>query len=133
MTVPGKLWTTDTAATGTAESTVSWWAELGSYYGKTVGSRSSRPSPNKKTIHKVLVRLELAAGSTATISIRYDNSAEWITVQTITDIQSAEKSSWYLPVIPRRTDHFKLKIAGTGPCIVHSITTEVYEGSPNRL
>ena len=133
VTVPGKLWTTDTEATGTAESTVSWWAELGSYYGKTVGSRSSRPSPNKKTIHKVLVRLELAAGSTATISIRYDNSAEWTTVQTITDIQSAEKSSWYLPVIPRRTDHFKLKVAGTGPCIVHSITTEVAEGSPNKL
>lgn len=133
VTVPGKLWTTDTAATGTAESAVSWWAELGSYYGQNVNSRSSRPSPNKKTIHKVLVRLELAAGSTATISIRYDNSAEWVTVQTITDIQSAEKSSWYLPVIPRRTDHFKLKIAGTGPCIVHSITTEVYEGSPNRL
>lgn len=133
VTVPGKLWTTDTEATGTAESAVSWWAELGSYYGQNVNNRSSRPSPNKKTIHKVLVRLELAAGSTCTVSIKYDNATEWTTVQTITDIQSAEKSSWYLPVIPRRTDHFKLKIAGTGPCIVHSITTEVYEGSPNRL
>jgi hypothetical protein len=133
VTVPGKLWTTDTGAAGTAEAAVSWWAELGDYYGQNVNSRRSRPSPNKKTISKVLVRLELPAGSAAGILIRYDGGGDWITVQSITAEQSARKQSWYLPVIPRRCDHFRLKLQGTGPCIVHSITTEVYEGSPNRL
>ena len=133
LTAAGALWTTDTEATGTAEAAVSWWVELGDYYGTHTVNRSSRPSPNKKGISKLLVRFELPAGSTASILIRYDSKGDWTTVHSITAELSARKQSWYLPVVPRRCDHFRLKLQGSGPCIVHSITTELYEGSPNRV
>ncbi len=119
LTAGGALWTTDTGAAGTAEGTVSWSAEFADF---TV------QSPNKKWIGKLLLRLELPAGSTVSLFIRYDGAGDW---QSVAALTGTGKSSRYLPVIPRRCDHFRLKLTGSGPCVLHSLTTETREGSPN--
>ncbi len=119
LTAGGSLWTTDTEAAGTAEGPVNWWAESGDY---------TRQSPNKKGVSKLLLRLEPAVGSTVTLLIRYDSAGDWETVAALT---AAPKGSRYLAVVPRRCDHFRLKLTGTGGCVLHSLTTEAYVGSPN--
>ena len=119
LTAAGTLWTTDASAAGTAEGAVSWYAELGDY---------TRQSPKRKGLSKLLLRLEPGTGSSVTVLIRYDGRGDWETAATIT---GAGKGSRYLPVIPRRCDHFRLRLAGTGPCLLHSLTVESYEGSPN--
>lgn len=130
LTATGALWTTDTGATGTAEAAVSWVAEFGDYYMYINSGRSAKSSPNKKHITKVLIRLELPTNSTAAVYIRYDSAGDWANVASLT---ADAKKSHYLPVVPRRCDHFRLKLTGSGPCIVHSLTTETSEGSPNKL
>ena len=119
LTAAGTLWTTDASAAGTAEGAVSWYAELGDY---------TRQSPKRKGLSKLLLRLEPGTGSRVSVLIRYDGRGDWETAATIT---GAGKGSRYLPVIPRRCDHFRLRLAGTGPCLLHSLTVESYEGSPN--
>ena len=130
LTSTGSLWTTDTTATGPTETAVNWYAELGDYYMTTSDGRSSKSSPNKKHITKILIRLELPTGSTAAVHIKYDSMGDWMLVANLT---ATIKKSYYLPVVPRRCDHFRLKLSGSGPCIVHSLTTETAEGSPNKL
>ena len=113
----GEMWTTDSAAGGTAEEPVSWYAEFADY---------TMDSPNKKGVSKLLVRLEPASGSTAGVSIQYDSDGVWRSVASLT---AQQKRSWVLPVIPRRCDHFRVRLSGIGPCIVHSLTVESYTGS----
>ena len=119
LTAAGTLWTTDGSASGTAEGAVSWYAELGDY---------TRRSPNRKSLSKLLLRLEPGAGSSVSVLIRYDGQGDWVSVATVT---GAGKGSRYLPVVPRRCDHFRLKLTGSGPCLLHSLTVESCEGSPN--
>ena len=130
LTSGGALWTTDEAATGTAEAAFQWSAELGDYYTYAATGRTSRYSPNKKHITKILIRLDLPTNATATVSIRYDSTGDWITAASLT---AGVKRSEYIAIIPRRCDHFRLKLAGTGRAKVYSITTETAEGSPNKL
>ena len=43
-------------------------------------------------------------------------------------------TSYYLPVVPRRCDHFRLRIKGRGLyTTLHSLTLELSGGSPNKL
>ena len=83
--------------------------------------------PNKKIVGKLQLRIELDAGATAQAWIRYDSVGDWIPAG---DKLSADvKRSYTLPLIPRRCDHFRLKITGTGRAFIHSLTREFYVGS----
>lgn len=119
LTAEGVLWSTDVSGGGTAEGPVSWYAEFGD---------STQRSPNKKGIGKLLLRLEAGENSSVRVLIRYDSSGVW---ETVAEMTPGAKGSRYLPVVPRRCDHFRLRLTGTGPCILHSLTAETYEGSPN--
>lgn len=82
-------------------------------------------SPNKKTTAKMLVRTELDAGSTLTIQISCDGG-EYITVRTLT---APDKRSYYLPILIRRCDHFRIRLKGVGGWRLYSLTREYSEGS----
>lgn len=83
-------------------------------------------SPDKKGISKLQVRLEAQEGSTVTVLIRYDSSGDWEEVKAL---QAEKKQSFYLPIIPRRCDHFRLKFKAVGPWKLYSLSAEVYAGS----
>lgn len=86
-------------------------------------------SPNRKGVSKIQLRLTIAPGAHVTVKIRYDSQLDWLTVKTLTGIG---KDSYYLPVIPRRCDHLRLRIEGVGKWKLHSLVRESYAGSEQK-
>ena len=58
--------------------------------------------------------------------MRFDSDGEWKDVSTLS---ATVKRSFYLPIIPRRSDHFQIKITGTGQWKLYSLVRESYSGS----
>ena len=50
-------------------------------------------------------------------------------LEPVSSLEAAAKRSYYLPIIPRRADHYRLKLEGTGACRVYSLVREFYSGS----
>ena len=84
-------------------------------------------SPDKKGVGKLHLRVKLAQGASLTVSIRFDSGA-WETVKTVTGTGS--RRSYYLPIIPRRADHFRLRLSATNAWTLESLAREEYSGSP---
>ena len=114
----GELWSTRSMASGTQEEAVRWWAEFGDI---------TEEEPNKKGVSRLHIRLELEEGATAGVWIQYDSDGQW--KQIGKQLQAERKRSFNLPVIPRRCDHYRLKLEGVGQCYLHSIAREYYVGS----
>ena len=122
----GKLWDLDPGpeAEGTPEEAVSWFAEWADLY-----EGDDVPLPHKKGLTKLLVRLDLAEGSAFAIQALYDSRGDW---ETVAELGAEKQRSYYLPIIPRRVDHYRLRLSGTGPCLVRSLTREYDAGSNLR-
>lgn len=91
--------------------------------------------PNRKGTAKIQIRGELGTGATLTVKIKFDSGRPgspsdtqggWETVKTLT---ATVKRSWYLPIIPRRSDHFRLRFEGVGEWRIYSLVRENYSGS----
>ena len=100
------------------EAPVEWMAEFGDIV---------EGSPNKKGIAKILLRLELEDGATAEGWMRFDSAGDWIRVNGT--LQEGVKRSYYLPLVPRRADHYRIRLTGTGGCKVYALTRQYYDGS----
>lgn len=111
------------------EEPVAWSAEWADFYEYSGSSSSSAAIPQEKGIGKLLIRLELDEGAGADIRIQFDSDGIWRTVRSL---DAHTKRSWYLPIVPRRCDHFRLRLEGRGGCRVYSLTREVYAGSELR-
>lgn len=126
----GKLWLNGNARTApqgaTVETGMEWVAEWADFYEYTSYSNKSSPIPEKKGIGKLLLRLELDEAASVTIKMQFDSDGTWRDVKTLT---TATKRSYHLPIIPRRCDHFRIKMEGTGGCRIYSLAREVYVGS----
>lgn len=81
---------------------------------------------DRKSVHRVQMRLIVGAGTTVTVAIRYDSTGDWVTVKTIA---AMTKQSVYLPVLPRRCDHFRLKITGSGEWKLCGLGLDLRQGS----
>ena len=108
------------------EGPVEWSAEWADFYEAAGSSSSAAPIPQEKGIGKLLIRLELDEGAEADILIQFDSDGVWRRVKRL---EAGRKRSFYLPVVPRRCDHFRLRMEGKGGCRVFSLTREVYAGS----
>ena len=126
----GKLWMNGNARSvpqGAAqEALVAWKAEWADFYEYTTYSSSSTATPEKKGIGKLLLRLELDEDASVQIDMQFDSDGVWRTVKTL---QTEVKRSYYLPIIPRRCDHFRIRMTGNGGCRLYSLVREVYNGS----
>lgn len=85
--------------------------------------------PNKKQIAKLQVRISIDAGASVTFWMMFDSSGEW---EEISTIESQVLRSYYLPLVPRRCDHYKIKITGIGGWRLYSMTREDAIGSELR-
>jgi len=83
-------------------------------------------SPDKKGFSKVQLRAELEAGAALSVLLQFDSDGEWRQVSTL---KADRKRSFSLPVIPRRCDHWRLRLEGTGRWRLLSLAREYYEGS----
>ena len=83
-------------------------------------------SPNRKGTAKLQMRVELEAGATLTVKMMFDSDGEW---RHVAELTTEKKRSYYLPIIPRRCDHFRIRLEGVGEWRLYSLTREHYSGS----
>lgn len=119
------LWAVQTS--GTAE-TIPYFVEFADFTEDTKGY--PQYGANEKGTGKIQLRMALGENSTATIKMRFDSTGDWIVVKEYTAVQV--KRSFYLPIIPRRSDHFRIRIEGTGRFELWSLARESYKGSALR-
>lgn len=80
---------------------------------------------NRKAVNRVQLRMELEEGAWVNIFIRYDGD-DWTRLQYL---EAGKKRSVYIPVIPRRCDHYRIRIEGGGKWTLYSMARELYVGS----
>ena len=68
-------------------------------------------------------------GARLTAEMQFDSDGVWREVKTL---YAQRKRSVYLPIIPRRSDHFRIRLSGRGVWRLHSLTRESYTGSELR-
>lgn len=82
-----------------------------------------------KYISRFNVRCQIEAGASIEMYIEYDSSGVWCFAGRIT---ADLTRSYKFPVKPRRCDHMRLRLQGTGGVKIFSISREVAKGSDNR-
>lgn len=87
----------------------------------------SLSQPNRKRVHRVQLRFVIGSGTSLTVAIRYDSSGPWVTVKQLQG--DSRKRSVYLPVLPRRCDHFRLRFEADGDWELHSLALDLRQGS----
>ena len=83
-------------------------------------------SPDMKYISRLTVRMSLDIGASVEFLAQYDLSDEWIPIATM---HGTSLRSFSVPIRPRRCDHMKLRIVGTGNGKIYSITKTIEQGS----
>lgn len=92
-------------------------------------SQSNAPQygANKKGTSKIQIRMVLGENSAVTVSMMFDSDGVWREVKAFS--AANVKRSFYLPIIPRRSDHFKIRFEGHGSFELYSLSRENYKGS----
>lgn len=84
-------------------------------------------TPFRKRISKITLRLLMELNTRASISVQYDSSGHFEHISTLKP--AGKIRSVAVPVMPRRCDHFALKIEGKGAIKILSMTKTTEEGS----
>ena len=106
---------------------------FGDFTGANWSNGWNTGNPTRKGTSKILLRLTLGVGASVNIRIKYDTTDQWETIKTLTGPASGEAKmkSFYLPIIPRRSDNYRIELTEcTGDWILHSLVREEYSGSP---
>lgn len=103
---------------GKTEDPVPWMVLFGDF---------TEDEPNRKGMSKLQLRVKLAQHATMTVKIMYDSDGKYHTVKTV--VGDGKKWSYYLPIVPRRCDHFRIELSGTGSFQLQSLVREYYVGS----
>ena len=118
LTAEGELWALgETGSGGETEGPVESLAEFNDF---------TEDSPDRKHPAKLLLRLELEAGASLTVAVQYDSDGLW---RPVAELTAQGKRSWYLPLLPRRCDHYRLRLTGRGKWRLLSLVRETHRGS----
>lgn len=82
--------------------------------------------PDNKTVSKIQVKATVFSGARLCIELRYDSGERW---EKYYEQISHRKMCYTIPIIPRRCDHFEIRISGTGEVLVHNLARELEQGS----
>ncbi|MCR4934928.1 MAG: hypothetical protein K5990_00415 [Oscillospiraceae bacterium] len=66
---------------------------------------------DRKSLTRLLLRLELEAGAELGIAVQYDSDGVW---QDLIELSAPVRRSCLVPVLPRRCDHYRLRLVGRG-------------------
>ena len=97
--------------------TVQWMLETGILGGSL---------PGKKSLTKLNLQLALETGSHLRILVQYDSQGPWHQVGYLTGTQLR---SFCVPLKPRRCDHLRLRLEGSGPMRLYRISKTYTRGS----
>lgn len=96
---------------------IEWMAETG-----IIGCSS----PDKKYVSRVTIRLSIDTGAMVAFSIEYDSSGLWVPISTV---KGNNLRTFALPIRPRRCDHFRIRIEGSGNAKIFSMAKITEQGS----
>lgn len=99
------------------EESVPWMVESG---------LMGMATPDMKYISKLLIRMSIDKNASVSVSIQYDSNGKW---EKLCDISTTTLRSLSIPILPRRCDHFRLRIDGDGNGRIYSITKTIEQGS----
>lgn len=68
-------------------------------------------SPDKKRLLCLQLRIEADAGAAVAVQVQYDSDGVW---RDAGAFSAGAKRSFLLPLVPRRCDHFRVRVQGTG-------------------
>ena len=105
-----------TVGTGGYEG-IGWMAETGDF---------TDAGPDKAGVVRLQLRFEADEGAAVKVEVQFDSDGAW---RPVNELASTRKRSYVLPIIPRRCDHYRLRLSGTGGCRVFSLTRQFYRGS----
>ena len=96
---------------------VDWMAETGII---------ATDSPDHKYISKLNIRMSVDVGTKVFVFAEYDSSGVW---ELLWNMSSAVLRSFTIPIKPKRCDHMRLRITGTGEAKIFSIAKTTEGGS----
>lgn len=99
------------------EEEVEWMAETGII---------NAALPERQYLKRISIRMVLEPGSVAGIYVQYDSCGGWESLGSMT---GHDLRSFTMPVRPRRCDHLRLRIEGTGKAMIFAITKTLSQGS----
>ena len=102
---------------GEGEQTIAWQATTGDM---------GLDSPDSKYISKLCLRMALSPGGAATVFLQYDHSGVW---EQVASFRGDRLGSFSVSLRPRRCDHLRLRLVGTGAMKLYSLTKTVRGGS----
>lgn len=102
---------------GTKEGDVAWSCETGLIGYSTV---------EQKYISRFNIRMSLAQGAHMDVLVQYDSDGVW---HNQGRIQGAGTRTFMLPVRPRRCDHFRIRLEGSGDVRIYSFAKVFEAGS----
>ena len=114
MTAEGDIFTVNGTEGQTPEGDIRWKAETGIIGYGDIGH---------KYISRFNIRMKLPRGSRMQVMAEYDSDGVW---RPCGNILGRGLNTFLLPVRPRRCDHFRLKLEGTGEAAIYSFA-KVYE------
>lgn len=118
-----------TGSLGTLEEEITWEAEFGISgvdYEPTQGGMGRSDLPGNHYLGRFDIRMSLEAEHTAKLEIRYNEDNTW-TEQG--EIHGNSMRNIMLPVIPRRCDHLRFRMRGSGEMRIYSIARYLEVGS----
>ena len=113
----GKLWCV-LGSEGTKEDPLEW---------EVVSAPIGYEDPNQKYLSRFSLRMRLGAGSEAELYVMYDDDGIWR--RQGGRMQAGNLKTYLLPVRPRRCDHIRWKLSGTGEVELYSVAKNYESGS----
>ena len=107
---------------GTAEAAFAWALTTGTF---------GYEMADQKYVSRFNLRLQMAANADVEVFIQYDSDGVWITQGSKTVTASTIETVMF-PVIPRRCDHFKVKISGHGQVKLLSFDRKLEGGADGK-
>ena len=95
---------------GEMEDDFTWEAEFGLF---------GTDWREKKYLSRFDLRMYLEEGGSARLEIQYDSSGVW---EKMPEIRGRSRRSFVIPVIPRRCDHLRFRLIGTGEMRLYSLS-----------
>lgn len=83
-------------------------------------------NPDNKYIGSVRIRMTIPAGASIKVESMINSTDEWRLEKSFTQ---QRKRSENIDILPRRCDHFRLRISGTGDVKIYSISKTIFGGS----
>lgn len=112
-----EIWDLNGTTGARAEFDIPWMAESGLIGYEMV---------DHKYVSRFNFRMKLGEGAECRLAIEYDSSGVW---EDQGVIKGAGTNSFVLPVIPRRCDHFRIRLSGEGEIWIYSLAKHLEQGS----